>query len=186
MFGYERSVFGGFMSQAAAVENGNIREELKLQKWLPLVRSRANAFRGKGLEEDDLIQEGLIDLLDAIRRYDPERGASFKTFAYICITHCLVSAVEKVDKRVYTVSIDDDEQNIGPEKDPQEVVISRDYMKNWLDDAYKLLSSLEEKVFKLYVSGKSYHQISDMLGISEKAVDNALCRARAKMRRLKF
>jgi len=173
------------MLQAALSDNSNLREELQLQKWLPLVRSRANAFCGKGLEADDLIQEGLIGLLAAIRGYDAERGASFKTFAYICITRHLTSVIDKADKRVETVSMDDDRE-LFPDKDPQELVVSREYMSNWLNDAYKLLSQLEEKVLKLYLSGNSYRQISDKLGISEKAVDNALCRAKHKLRGVKF
>ncbi len=174
------------MAQAARVDNANFKEELQLQKWLPLVRSRANAFRGKGMEADDLIQEGLIGLLYAIRAYDADRGASFKTFAYICITNHLTSVMEKADKRIETVSIEDDDRQFIPDKDPQEVVVSREYLENWLADACKHLSEREEKVFSLYLSGYSYHSMAEMLGISEKAVDNALCRAKSKLRGVKF
>ena len=184
--GYSGHFFGGHMSQAASFDNSNFKEELQLQKWLPLVRSRANAFRGKGLEADDLIQEGLIGLLNAIRAYDTEKGASFKTFAYVCITNHLSSAVEKVNNNVETVSIDDDESEAVSQRDLQELVISREYMENWLIDAYKLLSPREEKVLKLYLSGCSYRQMSEMLEVSEKAVDNALCRAKYKLRGIKF
>lgn len=174
------------MSQQTSFDNSIFKEELQLQKWLPLVRSRVNAFHGKGMESDDLMQEGLIGLLDAIRAYDPEKGASFKTFAYVCITNRLSSVAVKADKQIETVSIDDDEREVVSERDPQEFVISREYMQNWLKDACKLLSPREEKVFKLYLSGCSYRRMSEMLEISEKAVDNALCRAKSKLRSVKF
>ena len=174
------------MSQAASFGNAYIKEELQLQKWLPLVRSRANAFRGKGIEAEDLVQEGMIALLDALRAYDADRGASFKTFAYVCITNHLTTVTERADKRVETVSIDDSGRDFIPGKDPQELAVSRVYLKNWLIDAYKLLSPLEEKVLKLYLSGHSYRQISEVTEMSEKAVDNALCRAKHKLRGVKF
>ena len=161
-------------------------EETKLQKWLPLVRSRANAFREKGVEADDLVQEGLIGLLSAIRSYDESRGASFETFAYICITNRMKSAVSSAVKRTETVSLDESQESPDVKADPQEIVLSDDVAERWLDAAVKKLSALEAKVLRLYLAGYSYSQIADAVNASGKTVDNALCRAKNKLRDVKF
>ena len=64
-------------------------ESVRIESYLPLVHSRVNAFRHCGIEPDDLFQEGIIGLLNAVRSYRPECGASFETFAYTCITNRL-------------------------------------------------------------------------------------------------
>ena len=161
-------------------------EETKLQKWLPLVRSRANAFREKGVESDDLVQEGLIGLLSAIRSYDESRGASFETFAYVCITNRMKSAVSSAVKRTETVSLDEGQESPDVKADPQEKVLSDDVAERWLEAAVKKLSVLEAKVLRLYLSGHSYRQIAGAVNASEKTVDNALCRAKNKLRDVKF
>ena len=161
-------------------------EETKLQKWLPLVRSRANAFREKGVESDDLVQEGLIGLLSAIRSYDESRGASFETFAYICITNRMRSAVSSVVPSTKTVSLDEGEASEDIKSDPQEIVLSGDIAERWLEAADKKLSDLESKVLRLYLAGYSYREMAALVKSSEKTVDNALCRAKSKLRNLKF
>ena len=161
-------------------------EETKLQKWLPLVRSRANAFREKGVEADDLVQEGLIGLLSAIRSYDESRGASFETFAYVCITNRMKSAVSLAVKRTEMVSLDENQESPDIKADPQEIVLSDDVAERWLEAAVKKLSVLEAKVLRLYLSGHSYRQIAGAVNASEKTVDNALCRAKNKLRDVKF
>ena len=161
-------------------------EDKKLQKWLPLVRSRANAFREKGVEADDLVQEGLIGLLSAIRSYDESRGASFETFAYICITNRMRSAVSLAIKCTETVSLDENQVSPDVKADPQEIVLSDDVAERWFETAVKKLSGLEAKVLKLYLSGYSYRQIATAVKGSEKTVDNALCRAKSKLRDIKF
>jgi len=106
-------------------------EEMQLQNWLWLVRSRANSFREKGVETDDLVQEGVIGLLNAIRAYDASRGASFETFAYHCITNRMRSAVMSAVKFPGTISLDSDDTELWAGDDPQETVVSKEYAENW-------------------------------------------------------
>lgn len=167
-------------------ENKPDFEEYQLQKWLPLVRSRANAFREKGVETDDLVQEGLIGLLYAIRAFDSERNASFETFAYVCITNRLRSAVSYAGKNPNTVSLDEDEASALSQSDPQDYIIGREYAANWLKCADELLSKLEGQALRLYLAGYSYQQMAQKLKCSTKAVDNALCRAKSKLHQIKF
>lgn len=162
-------------------------EEHQLEKWLPLVRSRANAFRQSEAETEDLIQEGLIGLLYAVRSFRSESGVSFETFAYVCITNRLRSAVVRLGKQSPMTSPEGDMNDItrlgvAIEEDPQELFISREQANNWLERADRLLSPMENRVMRLYLGGYSYREMARMLDSTPKSVDNALCRARKKLR----
>ncbi len=165
-------------------------EHRLLERYLPLVRSRANAFRKKGLETDDLVQEGVIGLLYAIRAYDHKVGTSFETFAYVCITNRLRSSVAKASQKLQTVSLDsyspfeESFWNTTQEEDPQEIVISREQFGQWLQRVETCLSDFEHQVIRYYLAGYSYQEIAQLLQSTTKAVDNALQRARRKLRRL--
>jgi len=67
------------------------REEL-IQRLLPLVHSTARRYRTEGLEEADLLQEGIVGLLRALQRFDPERGVPFAAFATWWIRQSLQEA----------------------------------------------------------------------------------------------
>ena len=56
------------------------REQL-IARLLPLVSSLARRFRTEGLDQTDLIQEGIVGLLRALERYDPARGVPFAAYA---------------------------------------------------------------------------------------------------------
>lgn len=165
-------------------------ENRLLERYLPLVRSRANAFRQRGVETDDLIQEGVIGLLYAIRAYDHKFSTSFETFAYVCITNRLRSAVTTAGQKLQTVSLDscpplgENLWNTTQEKDPQEIVISREQFGQWLQRVDACLSGFEHQVIRYYLGGYSYQEIAQLLRSTTKAVDNALQRARRKLRRL--
>jgi RNA polymerase sigma factor (sigma-70 family) len=67
------------------------REQL-IQELLPLVSSLARRFRTEGLDQTDLIQEGIVGLLRALERYDPDRGVPFPAYATWWIRHALQEA----------------------------------------------------------------------------------------------
>jgi RNA polymerase sigma factor (sigma-70 family) len=67
------------------------REEL-IGKLLPLVAAAARRYRTEGLDQTDLIQEGIVGVLRALERFDPERGVPFQAFALWWIRQSLQSA----------------------------------------------------------------------------------------------
>jgi RNA polymerase sigma factor (sigma-70 family) len=75
-------------AQAGDIE---ARERL-IGRLLPLVSSLARRFRAEGLDQTDLIQEGIVGLLRALDRYDPERGVPFAAYATWWIRHSLQDA----------------------------------------------------------------------------------------------
>ncbi len=57
-----------------------LRSQL-LESYTGLVRSLARRFAGRGESIEDLVQVGFVGLLQALDRFDPERGAPFLGFA---------------------------------------------------------------------------------------------------------
>lgn len=64
-----------------------------MNKYKNLVRSKAKSMYILGADSEDLIQEGMIGLFKAIRDYDSGRDASFFTFADLCVSRQMYTAV---------------------------------------------------------------------------------------------
>ncbi len=168
-----------------------------LNKYKPFVRKKANAMYLIGGETDDLIQEGMIGLFKAIRDYKEEREASFFHFAELCVTRQLYSAVEASNRKKHaplnfyiSFSATEGEEGATLEdmlgtdslSNPEELVISQENQRIFLDRLRQKLSSFEREVLDLYLSGMNYQQIAEQMKKSPKSVDNALQRIKGKIR----
>lgn len=137
---------------------------------------------------EDLVQEGLIGFVNALRTYSPEREASFRTYASVCIQNRIRTAMSyyrsaKSYSLSSAVSFDDSGAELVP--DPQEIFSrweSSEIFRALLGEESEL-SALERSVVELRLKGRSYKQISAELGVSTKTVDNALSRVKKKIRR---
>jgi len=177
-----------------AKSNHETAVSLLISRYAPLAVFRAKKYRLPGFEPEDLVQDGLIGLLNAIRRYDATKGTMFSTFAYTCIDRSIISAVKRAMARGkipagQLVSIDDmgegklEEQLAAlKENDPQILVEAKEADLKLQYKLKSLLSALEYDVLILYLYGRSYTEIAAKLGINPKTVDNALQRVRSKLR----
>ena len=161
-----------------------------IARYLPMAASRAAGYFGPGLEHQDFVQEGLLGLWNAVRSYDPCRGAAFSTYAEQCVTNRICSAVRsslsprQAPLRDYvSISEDEDGQAVQlPEaEDPEAAYIKEEDRRLRDRKMRQLLSVREWSVLEQYLKGKSYQEISEHLGITPKAVDNALQRVRRKL-----
>ncbi len=168
-----------------------------MEKYKGLARAHAKSMYLPGADSDDLIQEGMIGLFKAIRSYDASHRASFKTFANICISRHLASAIENSRRKKHAplnsyVSLSAPEEE-GDEKiseslqalatkSPEEKVIDRERVELLIEAIMQVLSPLETKVFWLYLNGMNYVEIAHILDREEKSTDNALQRIRKKVR----
>ncbi len=167
---------------------------------MDIVYAKARFFFIKGLDKDDVVQEGMVGLYKAIRDYRTERGASFRGFAQLCIHRQLVSAIKRANRQKHiplnsSTSIDksiDHESNrcyreILPdqEDDLEEKFIFKEQLGLIFQDIEEDLTELEMRVFLLYLENKSYQEIAFNLKVNLKTVDNALQRARKKIDKIK-
>ena len=76
------------LARRARAGDQRAREEL-IERMLPLVNSIARGYRTAGLERADLVQEGCVGILRALRRFDPDRGVPFSVYAALWIRQAL-------------------------------------------------------------------------------------------------
>jgi RNA polymerase sporulation-specific sigma factor len=157
--------------------------EMTLQKYKPLVISRARAHFMPGGDMQDLVQEGMIGLYKAVLAYDSEKGA-FAAFAELCITRQLATAVKAATRRKHALLTGAGElEDISHDaSNPEAMFISREAAANIDDFIQERLTGLEQAVLRSHMAGLSHATIADKLGITKKSADNALQRIRRKIR----
>lgn len=171
-----------------------------LRRYYGFVRLKASSYFLAGGDSDDLIQEGLIGLYKAVRDYRSDRESSFRSFAELCITRQIITAVKAATRNKHTplnqyVSFSqssaqaagDSEsalEDILPSsgiEDPAYQVISGEELTGLIGCLSTDLSDLEGAVLSLYLDGCSYETIGARLGCDTKTVDNALQRVKRKV-----
>lgn len=156
-----------------------------LDRYAAAVRSAATCSFGASLETDDLAQEGMLGLLAAVYSYAPEKAASFYTYASVCIANRIRSAI-RADTRLkhspLNLSVPFSDENITPGGNPEDLVVASEQAEHLLSVLTKELSHFELSVLRQHLVGSHYRVIAENLGVTEKAVDNALQRIRKKLR----
>ena len=173
-----------------------------MDKYKNLVRSKAGTMYILGADREDLIQEGMIGLFKAIRDYDSGRDASFYTFADLCISRQMYSAVQAAGRMKHIplntyISLYGEGTGVGEDEEgevlsaladrglgPEEQFIDRESVERLEQQIERELSGFEKQVFELYITGMGYSQIAKLLGRDEKSTDNALQRLKGKIRRM--
>lgn len=187
-----------FELQALASGGDADAEEQLALRYSRLVRMCARPFFLAGGDSEDLTQEGMFGLLSAIRRFDADSGANFRTFAEHCIRNRIRSAVRSAARQKhqplndgvsleYILSEESQTQSAHFEpfsRSPEEQVLARESEKEFYSTFSRCLSPLETQILRLYLDGLSYREISEQTGRAEKSVDNAVQRIRRKLARL--
>ena len=170
-----------------------------MEKYKGMVKAKAKSMFLLGGDSDDLIQEGMIGLFKAVRDYDSGRDASFATFAELCVSRQMYTAVQASTRKKHMplntyISLYDSQGeaeeaelvNAIPaesEKSPEELIIDRENVELLEQTIEKELSVFEKQVVDLYITGMRTPQIARMLGRDAKSTDNALSRIRSKLRK---
>lgn len=151
-----------------------------------LVRNFLASSAKIAIESDDLFQEGMLGVLSAVKSYDSSRNANFKTYVAYCVRNRLISASRKrSENSVFTsetVPLDNSAESVSCGLSVEDAAIGKDRFVRILEYINSKLSETELNVLKLFLSGLSYEEIALKTGASVKSVDNALQRARQKIR----
>ena len=185
-------------------KNGNqeIMDYLMV-KYKSMVRKKARAMYLLGGENEDLIQEGMIGLIKAVRDFDVTQKTSFSSFAELCVSRQMYSAIEASNRKKHLplnsyVSLYEDSEQVGEgrslplidtiesskENDPEVLYFGKEYTEAFAEQLKELLSPLENHVLYLHLMGTDYRTIAELLGKSPKSVDNALQRIKGKMQKI--
>ena len=185
-------------------KNGNqeIMDYLMV-KYKSMVRKKARAMYLLGGENEDLIQEGMIGLIKAVRDFDVTQKTSFSSFAELCVSRQMYSAIEASNRKKHLplnsyVSLYEDSEEVGEgrslplidtiesskENDPEVLYFGKEYTEAFAEQLKELLSPLENQVLYLHLMGTDYRTIAELLGKSPKSVDNALQRIKTKAQKI--
>ena len=176
-----------------------------MDKYKNMVRSKAKSMYILGADREDLIQEGMIGLFKAVRDYDTGRDASFFTFADLCVSRQMYTAIQAAGRQkhmplntyvsLYADGADGEDglreaergllesASSRLEQNPEELLIDRENVKRLEEVMEKELSSFEKQVLDLYLTGMKYSQIARVLGKDDKSTDNALQRIKANLKK---
>lgn len=167
-------------------------EECLAARYSRLVRVCARPYFLAGGDSEDLIQEGMIGLLSAIRGFRGEKEAVFRTYAEVCIRNRVYSAVKTAARGKHSLlnqslSIDSPQFDNGPyhfcpasTDDPETALISREDRERQINILHSKLSEFEKTVLGFYLDGLSCREIARQVGKPLKSVDNAVQRIRRK------
>lgn len=168
-----------------------------LRRYRGFARAKARTYFLVGGDREDVVQEGMIGLYKAVRDYSSASGASFRSFAELCITRQVLTAVKTATRQKHVplnsyVSFDrphddDPERTVGDSlavevgADPLEMLVESDDLAQLQTAFDEVLSGLEVDVLQLYVDGRSYQEIAELLGRRVKSIDNAIQRIKRKL-----
>lgn len=176
------------------MEGDPLAENELITRYAKLVRICARPYFLAGGDSEDLIQEGMLGLISAIRQYDPKNNTTFRVFAEICIRRRIFTAIKAASRFKHTplndyVSLEssqfDGNKTLASNflRDPEELVIAGERVDEITEKLKGLLSSFESTVLKYYLQGLSYDDIATCVNKTAKSVDNAVQRIRGKLAR---
>lgn len=178
-------------------EKNNDAMETLIKRFGPLVTRQSRSLYIIGADEEDLIQEGMIGLVKAVNDYKADKGASFKTFAFMCVRRQMLTAINNSNNRkniplnhyisIYGDGNGDyvsplDEMDSGVITNPEDIMLARLQESDLIKVIESKLSKFEHQVLDEYLTGASYEEIGERLGKPAKSIDNAVQRIRAKLR----
>lgn len=170
-----------------------------LNKYKKLVEKKSKSYFLMGAGRDDLIQEGMIGLFKAVRDYRHDSTASFFSFADLCITRQIITAVKASTRQKHMplntyVSLNKPAFEEGSDKtalldlmpskkilDPEELLIGEESLHLIEEELEDKLSKFEKEVLKLYIDGVGYVEIAQVINKPVKSIDNALQRIKKKL-----
>lgn len=184
-----------------AQKRENAAMEYLLEKYKPLVRQKTRKLFLIDGDKDDLIQEGMIGLFKAVRDYQVGKDAAFRTFADLCISRQLYSAIKKSNRlknqplnsyvSIYSDEFSDADELAGDRTvtssgsdniaNPEAIMIDRENAIDMQNKMFDKLSKMEREVLKRYLEGMTYQEIAADMEKSPKSIDTALQRIKGKI-----
>jgi len=185
------------------VRSGDVfAQDYLLNKYKTFVKTKSRAYFLIGADKEDIIQEGMIGLYKAIRDYQNNKKASFRSFAELCINRQLITAIKAASRQKHmplnssvslnkTVYEDEGEntyinmiESAEAVTSPETIFIGIENRNFIVENIMTTLSSFEKRVLNLYLQGKTYSEIAQIMEKSEKSIDNALQRVKKKTEKL--
>ena len=180
-------------------QEGDLKaEEFLMRKYKETVKRKSHYYFMAGADEDDIVQEGMIGLLKAIRQYDPLKDASFGTFAGVCITSQIINAIRAAGREKnkplnnsvpLSKPIGRENEDItladtlkaGSVGNPEAFIIIKDVVYYIMHNGDNIFSDFEMQVLSEIIKDVDYGNVAKKLGKNYKSIDNAMQRIKKKI-----
>lgn len=167
---------------AQAAKSQNSAKSVLAARYFNSVEAYAKRYSNTSSHED-LIQEGMLGLLNAVDSYSAGKGAAFKTYANVCIRNKILSYLKKNTSSNEELDFEFEPEEYTDNEDiPEDIVFEKLDTIEFMEKSFSVLSEFESKVLGLYLEGKSYDEISSEFKVSVKSVNNAMQRVRRKLK----
>lgn len=181
-------------------DNNEEANEIIYKKYEPVISYYAKKYsilvEGKGIDYNDLYQEGLIGLVTAINNYKEQKDIKFSTFAFVCIKRKIFSAVRNVNRKKHSILNDSYSLDYKPDDDKngfdnvlasgngglEDLLVSKENNEYFIKRLNEELSDFEKMVYDLRINNFNYDEIAATLGKTQKSIDGALGRIRMKIK----
>ncbi len=180
----------------------NYALDFLMNKYKLLVEKKSRSYFLMGAGRDDIVQEGMIGLFKAIRDYNPNKEASFYSFADLCVTRQMITAVKAATRQKHMplnsyISLNKPAYQDGEDRpelidsvpsgrisNPEELFIGRENLHIIEHELIEKLSKFEKEVLQLYIDGTGYVEVAAILHKPIKSIDNALQRIKKKVEKI--
>ena len=178
-------------------------EEFLISKYKSLALHKSKSYFIAGGDKDDVVQEGMIGIFEAVRDFDEDGDTSFRTFVELCVSRHIISAVRTSNRKknnALNESVSLSEPAAGPaedgdpegrsledvlskgDKEDPAVLLLISEVESYLETGGAgLLSDFEKEVWTEVQKGGNYREIAEVLGRPPKSVDNAIQRIKKKI-----
>ncbi|MFI5627516.1 sigma-70 family RNA polymerase sigma factor [Nocardioides sp. NPDC051685] len=159
------------------------REEDLVVRHLPVARSLAARYAGRGVEIDDLRQAARMGLVKAARRYDPARG-EFLSYAVPVANGEMRHCFREMARGVRTQPLDDDTHGpLAEQLGAPDPGFEQAEARVMVEDAIDRLDEADRMIIRLrFVEGLSQAEIGERIGATQAQVSRALARIIRRMR----
>ncbi len=176
--------------------------EILFEKYRPLITKIANKMYTQnsknGLELNDLINEGMVAFSIAINTYNEHKDTLFYTYAKKCIERKIISLIITANRQKHQIlnsslsmeamdfnnNTNNIDKIIGDENsNPETILLDVENVNSLIREMMHELTAFESQVFDLKKSGFTYKEISEILGVSPKKIDNAIQRIKTKIKK---
>ncbi|MEE0742327.1 MAG: RNA polymerase sporulation sigma factor SigH [Emergencia sp.] len=183
-----------------AQEGSGTAYEYLIEKYRGLAKNKSKTYFIAGGDNEDIVQEGMIGIFKAVRDFDPDQGATFRTFAELCVNRQIISAINGANRQKHqilneSVSLsagetddNDDEQALAerlasnsPDTDPEAMMLMKEVVDYLKANEEQLFSPMENQIWTEMLKGKDYREIAETLQKPTKTVDNAMQRIKKKV-----
>ncbi len=183
-----------------AQEGSNTAYEFLISKYRELAKNKSKSYYIAGGDNEDVIQEGMIGIYKAIRDFDEEQNATFRTFVEVCINRQIITAIKRANRQKHQIlneslslnvpsALDNDDAPVlaellaanSADTDPEEMMLMKEVVDYLKANERNLFSNLENEIWNQMLKGRNYREIAMAMGCSAKTVDNAIQRIKKKI-----